>query len=210
MEFIPSALADDVDNTTAGAPILGVVVAENELKLLYALLREGRANGVDGVVDGIRTVNTDRSPSGSRAANAQSAVRSRTDGRGHVACGLRISEREIDITAPINGEVVDTALRDGLRDIGLTGFDGSSLGRHQYTLLHAFQVQTRIKGCGLADGQHHGRILVDGKIRAAIDGHFVLAGLKSHEIVASAIVRDGSALRTGACIGHGDLCVPDR
>jgi len=62
VKFVGAALAYDVDDAAAGAAVLGVVVAQNELKLLYALLREGRANGVDGVVDGIRTVNTDRVP----------------------------------------------------------------------------------------------------------------------------------------------------
>ncbi len=45
VKFVGAALADDVNDTAAGAAVLGVVVAQNELKLLYALLRESRANG---------------------------------------------------------------------------------------------------------------------------------------------------------------------
>ena len=168
------------------------------------------ANGVDGVVDGVCAVNADHRSARARSADAQPAVGSRTDGRRDVTSGLRVGKRKVDVIPAVDGIVGNLALLDGLRNIGFAGFDGSSLGRHQYTLLHAFQVQTRIKGCGLADGQHHGRILVDGKIRAAIHAHFVLAGLKSHEIVASAIIRDGGSLRAGACIGHRDLGALDR
>ncbi len=146
VKFVGATLADDVDDTAAGAAVLRVVVAQNELKLLYALLREGRANGVDGVVDGIRAINTDRgSTAGARTADTQAAVRSGADGRGHVAGGLRICKREIDIAAAVDREIVDAALLDGLRDVGFGRFNGSGFRRHSHRLLNALKLQTRIK-----------------------------------------------------------------
>ncbi len=94
------------------------------LKLLYALLREGRANGVDGVVDGVCTVDTDGGSTGACAADAQAAVRSGADGGRHVARGLGIRQREIDITPAVDGEIVDAALPNGLRDVGFGGLEG--------------------------------------------------------------------------------------
>ncbi len=70
VKVITAAFAHDVDDAAAGAAVFGVVVAQNELKFLDALLRERRANGVDGVVDGVCAVNTDRGPTRARPPNA--------------------------------------------------------------------------------------------------------------------------------------------
>ena len=88
VKIVGATLAHDVDDAATGAAVFSVVVAQNELKLLYALLREGRANGVDGVVDGIRPVNAYRGSTRARTADAQAAVRSRANGRRHVTSGL--------------------------------------------------------------------------------------------------------------------------
>src|SRR6266513_3880883 len=99
--------------------------------------------------------------------------------------------REIDIAATVDWQIVDAALLDGLRDVRLACFDGCGFRGHRYRLQHALEVQTGIKRRGLTDRENNGSILIDGKIGAAIKGHFVLARRKSNKIVAPAIIGDG-------------------
>ena len=210
VKLVAAVLGDDVDYPAGGAAVLGVVVAEDELEFLDALLRDGGADTVDGVVSGIGAVYADHVSTSARSANIESAIGGRADGGRDVAGGLRVGERKDEIVPPVAGEVVNAALLDGLRDFRLASFDRSGFRRHRHRLLHAFEVQTRIKRRGFADGENNGSILIDCKVCAAIDGHFVLAGRKPHKVVAPAIIGDGGPLGAGACVGHGDLCALDR
>src|SRR5258708_545155 len=185
--FVGPAFSGFVGTTAAGAAVLGVVVAQNELKLLYALLRESRANGVDGVVDGIRAVNTDHGSTGACAADAQAAVRSGADGGRNVASGLRIREREIDITAPVNGKVGDLALLNGLRDIGFGCFDVRGLANYFDGLYLAMERQLEVTCDAVADSKRNRR-KVDLEIRSTVDTDLVLARRESDEVVAAGII----------------------
>src|SRR5260370_32281098 len=94
---------------------------------------------------GMRAVTADGGSRGGSTADAQAAVRSRDDGRGHITGGLRIRKREIDIAAAVNGEVVDAPLPDGLRDFGFARFNWSGFRGNRHRLLHAFEVQAQIE-----------------------------------------------------------------
>ena len=187
MKFVGAALAHDVDDAPAGAAVLGVVIAQNELKLLDALLREGRANGVDGVIDGIRAVNAHHGSTGSRPTDAQTAIRRGADGGRNVSRGLRVGQSEIDVAAAVNGEVVDAALLHGLGDVRLGGFDVRGLGHHYDGLQLPTEHQLDVSRHGIAHCEHNRSVFVNLEIRSAVDSYIVLTRRKSNEVVAAVI-----------------------
>src|SRR6202008_1574270 len=87
VKFIASALCYDVDDAAGGAAVFRVVVAQDELKLLHALLGNRRADPVNGVVDGVGAVHADHIAAGPRAGDAQPTVGRRADRGGYVARG---------------------------------------------------------------------------------------------------------------------------
>ncbi len=150
MKFIAAAFGDNIDHAAGGAAVFRVVVAQNELKLLHAFLRNRRANAVDGVVPGVRAVHADHVPACACTPDAQAAVGRRTDGGRDVARGLGVGKREIDVVAPIDRQVVDAALLDGIGDFRLGRLDGRCFRGNGHGLLHAFKFQAWIKGGALA------------------------------------------------------------
>src|SRR5208283_5214344 len=87
----------------------------------------GGAHAVGGIVGGIGTVNIDQVGAGALAAHVKAGSRRRAELGGAVALHLRIGQRELDVIAAVNGQIVNAALADGvgggaarsLHDVGL-------------------------------------------------------------------------------------------
>src|SRR5262249_34279623 len=107
VEIVAAAFRDDVDDAAGGTAIFGIVVADDDLEFLDGLLRNGGPDTVDGVVDGICTVHADHIAASTSAAEVETGVGRRTDGRRDVACRLRICKSEIDVAAAVDRKVVD-------------------------------------------------------------------------------------------------------
>src|SRR5713226_9374873 len=152
MDIVGAALGDDVDDATGGAPVFRVVVAQNELKFLHRFLGNSGADAVDGIVDGVGAIDADHVGAGARAVDVEAAIGSGADGGGDVASGLLVDEREIDVAASVNGEVLDAALLDGLGDFCLGSFDGGGFGGDGYRLDYALEIEAGINGGVLSDG----------------------------------------------------------
>ncbi len=210
VEVVGSALGDDVDDATGGAAVLRIVITEDELKFLYGFLGNGGADAVDGVVDGVGAVNADHVGTGARAAHIEAAIGSRADGGRDVASGLRVDEREIDVAAAVNGEVLDAALPDGLRDFSLRHLNGGGFGRDHDGFRHAFEVEASIEGGVFADGYDYGVILENAEVGSAVYGHFVSARREADEGVAAVFVGDDAALRSSGGADDRDFSAADR
>ena len=81
VEIVAAALGHDVDNTAGRAAELGVIVADNQLKLLHIFLRHGGADSVHRIVHGVRAVHGYFIRPRALPAEIQSAGGSRADGR---------------------------------------------------------------------------------------------------------------------------------
>src|SRR5262249_41428233 len=189
-----------------GSPtVFRIVVAEDELKLLHAFLRNGGANTVDGVVDSVGAIYADHVGTGASAVDVEAGIRCGANGGRDVASGLRIGEREIDVVAAVDGEIVDAALLDGLRDFGLGGLDRSGFGGHGDCLLDAPELHGGIEFGVFADGECDGRGFEVGEVAGAVDFELVNAGRDTDEAVIARVIGNCGALGAGGFAGECEL-----
>ncbi len=128
VEIVRSGAGDDVDHSARGATVLGGVTVGDDLELLHRLLRDGGAHAVDGIVGGIGAIDVDQVGTAALAAHVE-AGGGRGAGVGRViADDLRIGEREIDVVATVDWQIVDAALADGVGSGAPRCFNKLSLG----------------------------------------------------------------------------------
>src|ERR1017187_2578678 len=127
VKVVGSGAGDDVDYAARGAAVFGGVVVGDDLEFLHGFLRDGGAHAVGGVVGGVGAVDIDQIGTGALAAHVEAG-----SGRGAklgsaVALHLRIGQRELDVVAAVDGQIIDAAFADGVgggtarsfHDIGL-------------------------------------------------------------------------------------------
>ena len=111
-----------------GAAIFGGVTVGDDLEFLHRLLRDGGAHAVDGIVGGVGAIDVDQVGTGALAAHVE-AGSGRGAGVGRViAEDLRIRQREIDVVAAVDRQIVDAALADGVGGRAARSFDQLGLG----------------------------------------------------------------------------------
>src|SRR4029077_917824 len=133
------------------------------------------------------------------------AGRCGTDCRCHVASGLRVRQREIDVIAAIDGQVVDAALVNGLGDFGFGGFDRSGLRGYRYALLHATKFELGVVCSVLSHGYRDRVIFKGSEIRATVYGQPVLTWGQSNEVVEAIVIGHGGALGGSDRVYYRDL-----
>ena len=175
MELVGAGFGDDVDHPAGGLAVFRRIAIGEDLELLHGVLRNGGANAVDGIVDGVGAVNVDQVAATALTADVQAGSGSGADtGRG-VARELRIRQCEVDVVAAVDRQVVDARLVDGGSGGGLLGLnqcgfrgDGDGFSCRGYRQLH------RQLG-DLTDGETHR--LVDHLGEAgSFDGHRIQTG----------------------------------
>src|SRR3954454_3593690 len=114
VKCVRSGAGDDVDDAARGASVLGGIAVGQDLEFLHCFLRHGGANTVDGVVDGIGTIDVHQVGAGTLSAHVQAGGGGGPDVGSVVAHNLRVGEREVDVVAAVDGEIVDAALIDGV------------------------------------------------------------------------------------------------
>src|SRR5713101_3708692 len=128
VEIVRSGAGDDVDHAARGAAIFGGVTVGDDLELLHRLLRDGGAHAVDGIVGGVGAIDVDQVGTAALAAHIE-AGGGRGPGVGRVvADDLRIREREIDVVAAVDWQIVDAALADGVGSGAPRSLNQLSLG----------------------------------------------------------------------------------
>jgi hypothetical protein len=114
VEVVRSGAGDDVDHAAGGASVFGGVAVGDDLEFLHRFLRDGGAHAVGGIVGGVGAIDVDQVGTGALAAHVE-AGSGRGAGVGSVvADDLRIGEREVDVIAAVDGQIVDAALADGV------------------------------------------------------------------------------------------------
>src|SRR5262249_37732533 len=206
VEIVGAGFGDDVDDAAGSAAVLRVVVAKDELEFLAAFLRDGGTNAVDGVIDRVGAIDADHVRPGAVAIDVEAGVGSWTDGGGDVAGGLRVGEGEVNVAAAVDGEIVDAALIDGLRDFGLRSLDGSGFGGDGDALLYAAELEARVESGVFTDGERDRGGLEGSEVATTIDRQLVGAGNEADETGAAGVVRDGSALGSAGLAGESDFC----
>ena len=112
----------------AGAAVFGGVVVGDDLEFLHGFLGDGGAHAVGGIVGGIGAVNIDQIGAGALAAHVEAGSRRGAELRGAVALHLRIGQRELNVVAAIDGQIVDAALADGVGGGAARSFHDFGLG----------------------------------------------------------------------------------
>src|SRR6202035_3820769 len=123
VKVIRSGAGDDVDHASCRLPIFRRIAVGDDLKFLHRLLRDRRANAIGRIVDRIGAVNVHQVRTRALAAYVQPGRGSRTDTGSVVAQHLRIRQREVDVVAAVDGEVINGLLFDGIGRRGAAGFD---------------------------------------------------------------------------------------
>ena len=128
VKIVRAGAGDDVDHSARGAAIFGGVAVGDDLELLHGLLRNGGAHAVGGIVGGIGAVDIDQVGTAALAAHVEAGSRRRADLGGAVALHLRIRQRELDVVATVDGQIVDAALADGVGTGTARSFNDLGLG----------------------------------------------------------------------------------
>src|SRR6266853_1404625 len=114
VEVVRSGAGNDVDDAARGASVFGGITVGDDLEFLYRFLRDGGAHAVDSVVSGVGAVDVDEVGTAALSADVE-AGGGRGAGVGRIiAEDLRIGEREIDVVASVDWQIVDAALADGV------------------------------------------------------------------------------------------------
>ena len=75
VEVVAPRLRDNVDHTSGGLPIFGLIAVRDDLKLLHRVLRNRRPHSVVRVVHRIRVINVDQVAAGALPADVDPEVR---------------------------------------------------------------------------------------------------------------------------------------
>jgi len=208
VKIIAAAFSDDIDDTTGRAAVLSVIVAENQLKFLHALLGNGGADAVDGIVHSVRAINADHVGARAGPADAQTAIRSGADGVGVVTQGLRVGLREIDVVAAIDRQVVNVAFIHGLRTFRARDFDRSGFRGDRDGLRLRANFQLHVEAGLLANSQLERGIFV-WREAAALRAELVDTRNQANEVVTPGLIHIGGALGTRGQQRHADFRAAD-
>src|ERR1700694_978312 len=128
VEVVRSGAGDDVDHAARGASVFGGITVGDDLEFLHRFLGDGGADSVDSIVGGVGAIDVDQVGTAPLAADVE-AGSGRGSGVGRViAEDLRIGQREIDVVAAVNRQIVDAALADGVSGGTARGFNQFGLG----------------------------------------------------------------------------------
>src|SRR5208283_2993880 len=181
LEIFAAALGDDVHHAARGAAILRIVVAENHLEFLYRFLRDSRTNAVGGVVSGVGAIDANHVGTRASTTEVQAAVGCGANGGRDVPRGLGVREREIDIVAAVDGQVINLAFLDGLCAFRAGGLNRKGFRAHGHHLGLRTQLQLHVQGGFLADPDLDRRILVRCEICTAFHVEFVFPRHQTHD-----------------------------
>src|SRR4051794_19974250 len=113
--IIRTALGDDVHHAAGSLSVLGVVAVGDDLELLHRFLRDGGTDSIGGVIDIVHAIEVHQVRTGTLSAEVQPRSGSGADAGRIVARQLRIREREIDVVATVDRQILDALAVDGRR-----------------------------------------------------------------------------------------------
>src|ERR1700686_1281255 len=128
VEVVRSGAGDDVDDAARGASVFGGVTVGDDLEFLYRLLRDGGAHAVDGIVGGVGAIDVDEVGTGALSADVETGSGCGAGVGRVIAEDLRICEREIDVVASVDWQIVNAALAVGAGGGATRSLNQLSLG----------------------------------------------------------------------------------
>ncbi len=114
MKIIRSGASDDVHHTARCSAVFRRVTVGDDLEFLHCLLRNRGANPVGRVVGGVGAIHVDQVGAGPLPAHVQSGSGCRSNAGSVVAQDLGVGEGEVDVVASVDGQIIDTALVNGV------------------------------------------------------------------------------------------------
>jgi hypothetical protein len=113
MELVGAGFGDDVDHAGGSLAVFSGVAVGEDLELLHGVLRNGGANAVDRIVNGVGAIDVDEVAASTLTADIQARGGGGADAGRGIASELRIREGEVDVVASVDGQVVDARLVNG-------------------------------------------------------------------------------------------------
>ena len=206
VEVVRSGAGDNVDHAAGGAAIFGGVAVADDLEFLYVFLRNRGAHAIGGVVGSVGAIDVDQVGTGALAAHVEAG-----GGRGAsvgsvVARDLRIGERELNVIAAVDRQIIDAALADRVGGGTARSFDEFGLRADFDDFLAARNGERDRQLNDSANGDGHAVGLSFGKARC-LDRDGIHARRQLPRTVAALAVAGGGAFQSlgGISNRHGGV-----